>query len=349
MDNESLLNLIHSKKGYKKQLAAWTLKDICILILGSMFTYKNLPESIPEEFMERFLIVGGSAAVWRLDDPDAKRYKGELIVSPGCNSDEPDAYGIGYRFIATTLNGYVKELLDADAAVGRNNSLYNSDMPIVSAVCSILTEMFTSLNTNIIYSRLKPIFKVSTDEEKAAVEEAFRKIKDDLEPIQVTSQNVLSMIEGAEDIKILDITDVKNADKLQYIIKAIDDMIRWFYTYYAGQAIQGNSKLAQQTVDEVQGTTSTSFILPNDRLKQRRRWVDKINRLFGTDIQVDFSDAWKTESLKYKKEADLDEDGTVEELEKIEETNTETVKETDPETVKETDSETEKKTEDETE
>ena len=71
--------------------------------------------------------------------------------------------------------------------------------------------------------------------------------------------------------------------------------------------------MAQQTVKEVDGSTSLSFIYPNDRLKMRQRGFDEFNRLFGTNISVRFSDAWLTESIKYKNEADIDADQLLEE------------------------------------
>ena len=318
--NADIYDMIVLRYG-DKVLKAWSLKDVLINYLAPMFKYEELPESIPEEFIERFHILNGDIAAWKLDDPNAFRYKDELIVSCCGYADKPDAYGIGERVIATTLSGYVKDDLKEgeSCVVIHNNSLYTSDMAIICYFTDMLTEMFTSLKTNVIYSRLKPIFKVSDDKEAAAVKEAFTKIKDDSEPIQITSNNVLAeaLAEAgagnAETIKVLDITDVKNADKLQYIVKCIDDAFRWFFAMI-GQAIQGNGKLAQQSVEEVQGTTSMSFILPNDRLKMRRKGWEKVNALFGTNVTVDFSDAWKTESIKYKKEADIDENGEIEEL-----------------------------------
>lgn len=320
MTNSEIYEKILSIKGSDKALKAWTLKDLCILILGNMFTYTGLPDSISEEFIERFLILNGSAAFWKLDNP-ADELNGELIVSIGGEAERPNVYGVGTSYIASTFNGYVKTLKPHDnGVIGYNNSLHTSDIPFINQIVELMTEILTSLKTNVIYSRLKPIFKVTNDTEKQAVIQAFKNIKDDLEPIQITSRNVMAEeLEGQETIKVLDITDVKNADKLQYIMKAADDVIRWFFTYYAGQAIQGNSKLAQQSVDEVQGTTSTSFILPNDRLKMRRKWVEECNKIFGTEITVDFSDAWKTESLKYKAEADINDNGTLEELEEVQE------------------------------
>lgn len=335
MDNEELYQLILNQKNPEKLLKAWTIKDICINTLTSMFAYGGLPESMNDDFIERYFVMNGSAAAWILDDPNAPRYKGELITSIGCGAERPDCYGIGSKYIATTANGYVKTLDDTNGAIGWNNSLHTSDMNVITQFSDMLTEMFVSLKTNVLYSRYKPVYKAANDTEKRAIEEAFRNIKDDLSPIVITSSNVLAELEGKETINVLDITDVKNADKIQYIVKAIEDAFRMFYTLY-GQCIQGNGKKAQQTVDEVQGSTSTSFIIPNDKLKQRRKWIEKINNLFGRDYTVDFSDAWKTESLKYKKEADLDENGELEEL--GENTNGE---ETEEETVIETEKETE--------
>ena len=300
-----------------KVIKAWSLRDVCININATMFAYKKLPDSVPQEFIERFLVMSDPVIFWKLDDPAAVRYKGELIVSLGDYADAPDCYGLGERVIATTLSGYTRHDLipGKDCVVMHNNSIYTSDMPVIAQAVDLLTEALTSFNTNIIYSRLKPVFKATTDKEKTAIETAFNSIKDDSKPIIITSKNVIEEeLEGSESIKVLEITDVKNADKIQFIVKAIDDLFRWYLTLY-GQAIQGNAKLAQQTVDEVQGTTSASFIIPNDKLRMRKKAIDEVNKLFGTEIEVDFSDAWKTESVKYKKEADVDENGELEELE----------------------------------
>ena len=320
-----------------KVIKAWNIKDVCININSTMFAYKKLPESIPQEFIERFLILNDPVIFWKLDDPDAVRYKDELIVSPGDYADRPDCYGLGKRVIASTLSGYVKEDLEPgkDCVVMHNNSVYTSDMPVISQAVDMITEMLVSLSSNVIYSRNKPVFKASTDKEKAAIETAFNSIKDDSKPIVITSKNVIEEeLEGAETIKVLDITDVNNADKIQFIVKAIDDVFRWYLTLY-GQAVVGNGKMAQQSVEEVQGTTSASFILPNDKLRMRKKAIDEVNALFGNDIEVDFSDAWKTESVKYKKEADIDENGELEELETEPEEEPETQPEEEPEGEKE--------------
>ena len=305
-------NILTRKKGGDKITFAWLVKQTAIDMLSSMFTYEDLPESIPEEFIEQFLIVNGSIAGWICDDPNDD-FVGKEIITVGGEAERPNVYGVGSRYIGNTQNGYVKTLTPGkDCAVIYNNSLHVSDILLINAFADMVTEAFTSLKTNILYSRNKPVFKASKDQERAAIREAFDKIKNDLEPIVITSDNIMEQIEGAdESIKVLDITDVNNADKIQYIVKTIDDLFRWFFTLY-GQSVQGNGKMAQQTVKEVDGSTSLSFIYPNDRLKMRQRGFDEFNRLFGTNISVRFSDAWLTESIKYKNEADIDADQLLE-------------------------------------
>ena len=135
---------------------AWTLKQTCINILASMFTYDGLPESIPEEFVETFLIMNGSIPGWIYDGPDAD-YKDKPIVSIGGQADAPNVYGIGRNYIAATQNGYTKRLAPGeDCVIIYNNSLKTSDMDIINAFVDMLTEEFVSLKANLLYSRNKP-------------------------------------------------------------------------------------------------------------------------------------------------------------------------------------------------
>ena len=303
-----------------------TIFDLVKENLRAMFTYKNLPESIPEEFIEKFFIEDGMICGWILDDANKLGnvdFKDKVIVSRCTLGPDPNPYGQGTKPIATTLNGYVKHFDNFDKiAVGFNNQLHKTDMDFCFLVAKTVTELLTSLDTNTINSRDKKIFKVVDDTQKAQIEAAYQNVVDDVPVIVVTKDRAIDRLIEDEtskgSIDLLDMTDVSNSDKLQYIVKAVDDVMRWAYTLY-GQAVQGNGKMAQQTVDEIQGNTSTSFILPNERLKMRKRWVEDMNKKFGLEIEVDFSDAWKVEEIKYQKESDIDEDGDLEELEDPEE------------------------------
>lgn len=295
---ELLSRQLKRQGGADKVITRQMLRQLVYLSINGMFEYKDLPETIRPEFLEQFLHEDGTAVLWKNDN--------EWIASTGDYASTPDVYGLGQEVRAVTLNGITASLKpDKDCVVVWNNSHMLSDAVVIEFATDLLTELFTSLKSNIIYSRLKPIFKADNDAVKAAVENAFKQVTDS-EPIVISSDNILGkMIEGQswQDLNVLNITDPENSTKLQYLVKCIDDVMRWVYNLY-GQAIQGNGKLAQQTVDEVNGDTSISFILPNNMLIQRQKALKKFNELSGFNASVDFSKAWKTEETKYIAEAE---------------------------------------------
>lgn len=308
---ELICRRLKKEGGADKVMTRELFRRLVFVSMNGMFKYDGLPESINTELFEQFLHENGTAVLWRCPEANnSGAYTGKWIASTGDYAEEPDVYGLGTTVKAVTLNGITGSCLlpDKDCVVVWNNSAMMADTPVVEFAVDILTELFTSFKSNIIYSRLKPIFRADNDTIKAAVENAFKQVYDN-EPIIVSSDNILAkMVEGQtwQDLNVLNITDPENANKLQYLVKSIDDVMRWIYGLY-GQAIQGNGKMAQQTVDEVNGDTSISFILPNDMLKMRRKALEKFNGLAGTSATVDFAKAWKTEETKYVAQADKNE------------------------------------------
>ena len=92
------------------------------------------------------------------------------------------------------------------------------------------------------------------------------------------------------------------ADKIQYTAKLYDDVLRWHMTRY-GHATNGNSKAAQQTVDEVDSTASQSMILPLSMLAARREMIEAVNDMFDLDIEVELSGAWRAEVTAYERQS----------------------------------------------
>ena len=54
--------------------------------------------------------------------------------------------------------------------------------------------------------------------------------------------------------------------------------------------MQVTSKLAQQSTSEVHGSDSVAMIEPLMKLQCRKRMCDEINAMFGTNIEVEFSE-----------------------------------------------------------
>lgn len=290
----------------------------------SMFEYKNFPDSIPRNIAERILIYNGCIAGLKLSEADANRYNvglysGRDVVAPAQPAEDPDFYGLGSKFIVTSGNGFCKTFKPEEIAIGWNNSSFSTLKIIIYTCAHDIYNALSALRSGIRYTKQHPIYKAQDDKERAALAELWEKVDNEDEKLTITSQNILEQLltqgQTSEDNRRIDLTDPKLADKLQYVSKCIDDYMRWFLGLY-GQTIQGNGKMAQQTVDEVNGQTSSSFILPNDMLHERKLWLERLKALeiVPEDADIDFSAAWKTEEIKYQKEADIDENGEVEEL-----------------------------------
>jgi hypothetical protein len=97
---------------------------------------------------------------------------------------------------------------------------------------------------------------------------------------------------GAAGINTVNLTEVEKSQYIQYLAKFRDDLMRWFYSLY-GMNSQGSSKLAQQSVDEVNQDSSASMILPHDMLRMRQKCLEnQVNKKFGWDMEVSFSECW---------------------------------------------------------
>ena len=92
-------------------------------------------------------------------------------------------------------------------------------------------------------------------------------------------------------VDVINLTDVNNIDKIQYLSKFHDDLLRRFCTLY-GHAMQTSGKMAQQTTEELQGYNSFSMIIPNNRLEERKKGIDDFNRIFNENVEITYSEAW---------------------------------------------------------
>lgn len=315
------MNILEDLKRLRKESIPYTklaLKEYIVDVMEnfffSMFEYKNFPASMPKEYAEKYFLYYGSCAADKVPEKyNNGLYKGEAVFLKGDPSDDPDVYGLGSKVILTSMNGY-NEIKDFDkVAFGWNNSAHTNLRQFIYLVSDALANALTSLRSGVSYSKNHPIYKARDDKEAAALNEYWKKVKDSDgdDDLAIASKNILDeVLEGQPGAaqNVINLSDPLNSDKLQYIDRVVDSMIRRYFSLY-GQSVQGGDKLAQESVDEVNGYTSTSFILPNDMLYQRKLWLDKMKalQLVPEDADIDFSTAWKVEEIKYKKEAEAEE------------------------------------------
>lgn len=298
---------------FKKSGIVKAVRKMLLDTYTSIYKWEGLPEGVRSEYAELYIAKDGCCFIGHAFDVD--------LCATVNRGGAPDVYGLGTTPIISTRNGQVLNCdgTDGDVVIkdGKpigvicyaNNT--KTGQPLIKILAAELAEAITSLHANIIHSRYAPIYAVSDDAIKKATENAMSDIIEGT-PVVIMANNILNEIEGVKNLEIVDLTDVNRQDKIQYISKTIDDLLRWFLSCY-GQAVQGNSKMAQQTVDEVNGTTSASFILTELGYRWRKRAADALNENLGWNVSISYNKPWAVESEKYTEDLEDDPEADPEE------------------------------------
>lgn len=285
-------NLLNGKQ--KKFLRESDIFAQLLIFLSSMFEYKGMADEINTDFIEFYNILNpnGGCGVFRNGSKEIVGY-----ITDGGMLNE---YGICDKFNINTLNDSHKEgVIDGvNAAICWNNKLHKSDLVKISRY----TEMFNLINTaekNLIrYARLFPVYEVNDSLVKEQVDKAIKNA-DNGEPTTFTTKGLSKLdSNGQPGLNKVELGDYKAVDKIQYLSTYHNDLLRRFYSMY-GMAYSQSMKAAQQSIEEVTSDRIVSWIVPNDRLEQRKKFIETYNKVFGHNATVEYSDAWVKGYEKY--------------------------------------------------
>lgn len=275
-------------------------------MLISMFDYEGLPETINKEFLEKYLNMSGSVGFGKINN--------ELVCAIASPSGDVDAYGIGTELQFSTPIGDYHGYIGKDCVIGYNNATRTPEFNILR-FADMFAEIERSMATNVLYSRYMPIPIAKDDKQKAMIDNAL----DSLEmgkPRTILSRNILDDIVNGNstDGLVLNLTDVNNSNKLQYLSGFYEDNEKRLYNIY-GHNIAGGEKRAQQSIEEISDNDSVSFIVPLAKLHARERMCEDLNRVFGLNVSVHFSELWAREFEKYLRDSSEEESEDSSELE----------------------------------
>lgn len=254
--------------------------------LLSRFEYSGLPVSeLDLTFLELFLLTRGSCAFWK--------YGEKYVITPCVRIGNIDEYGLGKDLECVTLNGNMNVFPDFqnsnDVVYIRNNLLGTPDN-LTQKDAQSLTEIIKSIDCAVINTRYTKIIAVENENQKIATEKALEKSENGTVQV-VVSTNIL---EDGEAVKTVPINDVRNTDIIQYLHRAYDDVLRRFWNRN-GMEVCTTTKLAQQTRDEVTAGHNARLVLSLQMLNLRKKAMADINKKFGLECSVDFSEMWQRE------------------------------------------------------
>lgn len=260
-----------------------------LLFLSSMFEYEGMSDSINTDFIEFYCILNPRAAAGVFRDDN-----GTEILGYATDGGLLDEYGIPSEFNINTLGIPNKQgLVDGiNTAICWNNKLHKSDLIKLNRYTEMFNLVDTAQKCLIRYARLFPVFQVEDTNVKSQIEQALKNA-DNGEPFTFTSKSLSKLgIDSRPGVDVINLGDISAVDKIQYLSTYHNDLLRRFYSMY-GMSYAQSMKQAQQSIEEIHSDAKVSWIIPNDRLNERKKFIEKYNKVFGHNATVDFSQAWR--------------------------------------------------------
>ena len=264
---------VTDKKAVKYDYIAYMLNRT-----QEMFIYTGLPETIPAGMLELLLQVNGYAAI--------AEHNGDLYAFFGGLGGVPDEYYRPTECIINNpaLNFNLQGKIGENCIVIRNDSMYSGLMPMFAKYAELMTENDITFRVASINGRLASIISASDDRTK----EAAIKYLEDIEDGQLGVIGETAFFDG---VKVQTAAD----HQTQSVIDLIEYHQYLKASWYNDLGIQANFNMKREalTPEEVQLNVKALLPLAQNMLECRKEGVQAVNKLFGTNISVDFKSVWK--------------------------------------------------------
>ena len=283
----------HSKFDFDKPIDKGAAFDAYLIQylnrLQSMFKYEGLPDSIPQKWLEHYLLVNGSC-IFCMDGDD-------LIVTTGGWGGLPDRYYIPTEYIVS--NPYVKESTRKTYTIGEDCVLIRNDvyaqgiMPLLSRYCSQLVENDITMNVADILARATLTITALTAKDKASVELWLKRLRDG----EIGAIGELPAMTGNQDRSV-------NIQPFQSTASTLTDLIEYHQYLKAGLfnelGLNSNYNMKRESINSNESQLNDDMLHPliDEMLKMRREALEEVNEMFGTNITVDFDSAWKDNEIE---------------------------------------------------
>ena len=259
----------------RKNIDTYILNTLCKT--QSMFKYHNLPETIPEKILEKFLQKNGFTCF--------AKYADDLYIFYGGLGGKPNVYNL--PTICTVSNpalNFSADLeIDKDCVIVENDSYKMGLIPVIEKYSAMLVENDISTFLATVNTRITTIFAGGDDNTKNSAEEYLRNIFAGKLGVIAdnTFLNSLS-INPASRTKDNAITDLNTQN--QYLKACLLNDI----------GLNANTQLKKERLltAEVESNSDSLYPFIDDMLECRRIGVDKVNKMFGTSIEVELNSSW---------------------------------------------------------
>lgn len=237
----------------------------------SMFAWKNLPSTVDPRYIELRLFETGSVVFFKDD------VLGELCLD--CiQQGNFDVYGNPItRRAYSCYNNYQKVLNDKDSVIIWNNYLRTNSVTDIQLYAKRLWDLDRSVDVNA-KAQKTPILIQCNEKQKLSMKNLYMQY-DGNTPAIFADNNI-----DINGVKVISTQAPYVADKLYQLKNQI-----WNEALtYLGISNLNINKQERLITDEVSSSQGSTISSRYSRLECRKQAVEKINKMFGLDIEVDY-------------------------------------------------------------
>lgn len=250
----------------------------------AMFEYTNLPDTIPQKYLEQYIQTAGFSGIVKV--------KGELYAMWGGLGGVPDVYyNPTVLTVANPALNYSASLeIGKDCAIIRNDFLYEGLMPLCSRYATLIAENFISIRMAIINKRTQMFLTAATDADKLAAD----KFIDDLAKGKLSAVASSPFFDGIQSQPYGQNSGSSTVTELTEIHQYLES--KWFNDL----GLQANYNMKRESLSAAELGLNNDIMLPmiDQMLLCRENDIKQVNELFGTDISVKLSSAWEDVQLE---------------------------------------------------
>lgn len=244
----------------------------------SIFEYDGLPETIPAEMLELYLQVNGFACI--------AEYDGNLYAYFGGLGGEPNEY---YLPTICTVSNPAQNLskafvIDKDCIIIKNDALYKGLIPLHSRYATGLVENDISIDIAQKNLRIAAWISAPDDRTKESATEFLKNIADG-------EQGIIAETPFFDGVKVQSATQagahsVTDLIELQQYMKA---------SWYNELGLNANYNMKRESLTTTESQMNFDALLPfvDHMLKCREIGLEKVNKMFDTNISVRLSSSWE--------------------------------------------------------
>ena len=276
------------EKGIDKPLAMRAY--ICYFLdrLQSMFKWSGLPDTIPQKWLESYLLVDGQCAVINTE-------KGLFATNGGMGAD-PNEYYIPTKYIVTNPwlpedssagKQYNIDGDDKNAVLVRNDTYTVGLMPLLVKYCSQMVENDITMSIADIWVRATVALSAADDQTRESAEQWLK----DLRKGKLGVIGEAPFLAGNQNESL-------RTNPIGTVAGTLTDLIEYHQYLKAGLyndiGLNSNYNMKREAImsNETKLNDDALHPLIDTMLACRKEAAEEINNLFGTNISVEFNSAW---------------------------------------------------------